>query len=669
MKLPKADSALNKKGETMRAFKGTISLPPKKPVAVYFWITLCTLIFYVFLAKLTPQRVGDGSEYYALFIAWKETLRPWMTEASYRAYQDLFLQHSITGLVPRDWFPKAFPALTFREEADFNHFWLYSFLAFSVAKISQFLGFVLQPHNAFLGLHFIFVTISASIAYYLYGRRGIIAFVLMTLFSPMLWFSDKVHTELMTYCLTLAAVMLVHSRKYTMAAFFIALASTQNPSFALIAFIPFVFRFYIERDKKFSAIEVITITATALLVLMHPVYYFLRFGVPTPQLLAGGASLGGNLSIFYIWILDPDLGLLPNWPLGVFLILFAIAIKALKKTAAAPLNNAYFYLFVAVFLAVNFYAHSSTTNLNSGATPGLARYSLWYLPLFFPLVYYVTCNFPSRKILGYPAATIIVLIGCASLYANNPKNPESYSTPTWLSNAIQVKLPWLYTPPTEVFEERFSGLGEAVYQYPVRGVLGPDCRKLLLLPGEGKSIITVPAHCHIDAEKLDTLINESPAPAVETFTRLSDIQHSQAMLKLNPMIYKIGLSGNGNFALVSGWYSPEAWGAWSSKKIASLSIPCNSEQYYANKESLEFILSLRGFGEKRVSIEQNNSMIFKGLISVQKDIPLTVSTNSCKSDSITININIEEPTSPAALGQSDDSRKLGVGISSFTLKN
>lgn len=653
----------------MRAFKGATPLPPGKKIAVYFWITLCTLLFYVFLAKLTPQRVGDGSEYYALFIAWKETFRPWMTEASYRVYQDLFLQHSIVGLVPRDWFPQAFPALTYRGEADFNHFWLYSFLAFSVARISQFLGLVLQPHSAFLGLHFVLVTMSASIAYYLYGRRGILAFVLMTLFSPMLWFSDKVHTELMTYCLTLAGVMLVYSRKYTMAAFFIALASTQNPSFALIAFVPFVFRFYIERNKKFSAVEVITITATALLVLAHPVYYFLRFGVPTPQLLAGGASLGGNLSIFYIWILDPDLGLLPNWPLGVFLILFAIGLKTLKKTEAAPLNNTYFYLFVAIFLAVNFYAHSSTMNLNSGATPGLARYSLWYLPLFFPIVYYVTCNFPSRKALGYPAAAIVMLIGCTSLYANNPKRPESYSTPTPLSNAIQAKLPWLYTPPTEVFAERFSGLGEAISQYPVRGVLGPDCRKLLLLPGEAKSIITVPAHCQMDAKKLGALINERTAPLVETFIRLDDIQQSQALLTLNPMTYEIGLSGSGNFALASGWYSPEAWGVWSRKETASLSIPCNSQQYYAKKEKLELILSLRGFGEKRVSMEQNNSIIFQGLISAQQDIPLTVTTNSCNSNSITININIENPTSPAELGQSDDSRKLGVGLSSFTLKN
>jgi len=42
-------------------------------------------------------------------------------------------------------------------------------------------------------------------------------------------------------------------------------------------------------------------------------------------------------------------------------------------------------VFVVSYLAISLFAQSSTQNLNSAATPGLSRYGLWYIALFFPL--------------------------------------------------------------------------------------------------------------------------------------------------------------------------------------------------------------------------------------------------------------------------------------------
>ncbi|MQT47215.1 hypothetical protein GHO40_10805 [Pseudomonas helleri] len=652
----------------MREIKRNISAQSKRSLMVYFWIALSILLLFMYLPKLTPQRVGDGNEYYALYLAWKETLRPWMNDASYQAFQQLYQSNTISGMMPEDWLRGYSPALRLRDESDFNHFWLYSFLAFAVARFCQIFGLLLGPHTAFLGLHFFLVTGVAFIAYHLYGKRGILVFTLMTLFSPMLWFSDKVHTELFTYCLTLAGVMLVYSRKYTCAALFLALASTQNPSFALIAFIPFAFRFCLEKNKPFSIFEVFMMIGTAFAVLAHPVYYFLRFGVPTPQLLAGGASLGGNLSNFYIWLFDPDLGLIPNWPLGILLILLAVSLVVKNKSFTQSLNtNKYFYLFSSIFLIVSLFANSSTTNLNSGATPGLARYALWYLPLLFPAVLYVINNFPSRKVISYPLALVIAIIGYASIKTNAPSGPEGYDSPSWLSNAIQLKLPWLYTPPAEVFKERFSGLGETSYEN-IRGVLGPDCHKLLIFPGEHKELVTVPARCLIDSRSLGSLINESPLPLTDTFYNLSDSQYDQLMPKVTPGKYSLATSGNGLFALTSGWWTPENWGVWTVGRTATLTLPCTASQYYADQDKIDMTLSLHGFGRQKVTITQDRKELFDGHIEAQGDLPLRVNIDKCSSSRILIKIAIKDPVAPSDVMQSEDRRKLGIGVYSFTLK-
>ncbi|QHG63830.1 hypothetical protein [Pseudomonas putida] len=602
-----------------------------------------------------------------MFLAWLQTLRPWMTAPAFDAYQQLFLSHTISGFMPADFLANMFPDLRLGATADFNHFWFYSFLAFLPAKLAGLFGLSLQPHTAFLVLHYVLVSFSAMVAYRLYGRPGLIAFTLMTLCSPMLWFFDKVHTELFTYCFTMLGVMFMFSRRHLAAALCIALASTQNPSFALIAFFPFAYRFVMLRAQAFTLWEVCMAVATAFAVLAHPVYYFLRFGVLTPQLLAGGASLGLNLSTFYIWIFDPDLGLLPNWPLGVYFSLLALVYLKVARSGQKRLDVAYL-LFSFVFLLVNFFAHASTTNLNSGATPGLARYSLWYLPLWFPVVLHVLRNLSLRSKLSWLVAGGAVVLAVASIITYNPKQPESYSNPTPFSNLIQSKLPGLYTPPAEVFIERFSGYGETIYQYKLLGVLGPDCRKLLLHPGDG-DMVTIPAHCTVEPEKLQAFAKtKAGTSGAEHFVRLTDDEYGSMLLKVKPGAYSVGVSGTGNFALYSGWYAVEQWGVWSKKNKASLALPCKEHQFYEDKTSLKVVLGLQGFGQQAIEIAQRKGdVLYQGVIGTAQEIPLDVDVSRCTRGVLRIDINIAKPVSPAELGQPGDTRMLGVGLSKVTI--
>ena len=388
----------------------------------------------------------------------------------------------------------------------------------------------------------------------------------------------------------------------------------------------------------------------------------------TPQLLAGGATLGGNLSTFYIWILDPDLGLLPNWPLGVILTAAAVLIRKFSPAEIELRENWAFYAFVAVFFLVNFYAHSSTTNLNSGATPGVARYSLWYLPAWFPIVYYVVRRLPKQKFARLTFSLAIVLVGLISISKNNPKLPQNHWTPTWLSNAIQTKLPFLYTPPAEVFAERYSGFGEEIYQMNILGVLGPDCRKLLVFSGPGRNMVTVPTHCQIDNQKIQALVKSfTIVNDGEHFLRLSDADYYTLQPKLVPGSYSIGTTGTGNSFLKSGWNDLESWGVWSKSKVATISFPCNKLQYNSARPTLDLVLGLQGFGNQQINITQNGTSLFQGKVEALVDVSVQVQVSECREKSIELDINTANPVSPASLGLSTDERKIGVGLSKITV--
>lgn len=647
--------------------------PPQNSKAPYFYICLVLLLGYVLLAMTPEVRVGDGSEYYGLLYAWDLTHRPWMTPAAFEAYDALFKTNRILGLVTTDFLANAFPALRIGATADFNHFWFYSFLAFVCAKIVSLTGLDLSPHRSFLALHFVLLSVTFGIAYRHFRLRGVVAVAMMLFASPMFWFLDKVHTELMTVCLTLSAVMLVTARRYLAAAVFIALASTQNPSFALVACIPLFYRVVLQREQAYRFIDVAMAVTVVLAVLAHPVYYFARYGVVTPQLLAGGAELGRNIWTFYIWILDPDLGLLPNWPLGLLVLGLAIVFAVRSRRAGTLAFDKLWLGFLLGYLAINFFAHSSTTNLNSGATPGLARYALWYLPLGFPVFMYVLSQFPVRTRRFKAALVVVAVLTLVSMAINDPRRYERFSTPSILSRLIQTHAPWLYNPPTEVFIERYAGIGEYVNEVRPLAVVGPDCSKTIVMPEPGRRGAIAPRNCMFEPNKLNawTATPEFLALAgTQThYVNLAPAQTDRLLIKVLPGQHATTSAGDGNVFLGVGWSTAEDWGVWSDGNRAALMIPCNAKQYFGAGKPFTVTIKLRPFNSQKITVMAHGGTLWQGAItSVDQVVEFTVPPEACKDGAYDLWLDIPNAVSPAELKMSPDPRKLGVGMSSIEIK-
>lgn len=639
----------------------------------YIWLALVIFSYFVMVhIFVRPVRVGDGSEYYALYIAWKETFRPWMSAEALAGYKRLFDSGAIQGLVSPDGLVNAFPALKLGNTFDLNHFWFYSMLAAIVGKLATFVGLSIQPNTSFLALHGLLLFLVSALSMRFYGWKGVAAVFLMAVVSPIFWFVDKVHTEYFTYCLLLGAVILVMNVRYIAAAFLVAIAATQNPSLAIIALFLLFARVVAEPRQTYSFFEVVGIVATILTIFAHPAYYFTRFGVVTPQLLAGGAELGGNLSISYVWFIDPDLGLLPNWPLG-FVVLLAggfVWFDKWRKQGSHRIDISW-WAFVAVYLCVCIYTHSSTTNLNSGATPGLARYALWYMPLFFPFFLKFLEWAKAERVRRYTVNFIIFMIFIATASSNMPTEGETYQAATSLSKFIQQYVPRLYNPPPEVFLERFSGYGESPLAGQVSAVVGPDCRKVLLIPGADKHVVAI-GSCSFDIYSLNKLV-ESRRRGLNSAAYITLTNAEIKSMEFTPVLHHVYVTsqgGDGLFALKAGWSGLEGWGVWSDGAQAFLAMPCGAS--VATKPNIPFSLILKGFAfgprqgtSLKIDIEDMN--LYRGYLDAKPtEIKMSLPTSRCAQGVARIRLVINNPASPFILSGSGDKRMLGVGLMSFS---
>lgn len=648
-----------------------------KRMRPYLAILFAVLVLFVIMARMPGVRVGDGAEYYGLFHALQATHRPWMSAAAFDSYDMLVHSNTVLGLVPRQALTDAFPLLRVGATADFNHFWFYSLLAMTFAKLAGLFGIALTIQQAFVGVHMAMLAATLSIGYRYYHLKGVLAVALMLLASPMFWFINKVHTEFFTICLVLSGMILMRAHRYLAAALCIALASTQNPSFALIACIPLFYRVVLQREQPYRFLDVVMTVGVVIAVLAHPAYYFARYGVVTPQLLAGGASMGANLSTFYVWIVDPDLGLLPNWPIGLAVVLTAIGMWVARNPARGPSEHgpaaeagARWAVFAVLYTAINLYAHASTTNMNSGATPGLARYALWYLPLGFPLFIMVFKLFPPRTKRRYAGLALVALASIISMRVNNPSKPEQYSHASLSSNFIQKHLPGLYNPPWEVFVERYSGVGESVHERRLRAVFGPDCAKMLVMAGPDRSNAIAPSGCMFDQAKLNALINQGPigtAALASTrdpyYVRLDPADAAKLGRVIPVGRHNVGLGGDGETLLGEGWSGREPWGAWSELPVASLNVPC------APKGKSTLTLYLRPFQKQTITVSSAAGQLWHGVITgADQPVPLQLGPDSCVDGRAVVKLDLPDAVSPQKLGLSADGRILGVGLGAWDLQ-
>jgi hypothetical protein len=421
------------------------------------------LLVVVFIAMSTPRRVGDGNEYLAMAANMAALRPPWLAPADVDRIDTELVRWQFTGL----------PLTLHRElrdaagRQDFFHFWFYPALAVPGIWLATAIG--AHPNYAFAALN----TLLFLAAAWVVSRRLTWWLTAALFLSPVLWWTDKAHTEVFTFSLlAVAFARLREAPWWSMVA--LGAASTQNPPIAL-ALAGVGLTVLAARKDAWRDLRVWLGGGAALvLALIHPAYYLWRWNLLTPQLIKGTLWRWPSVQEWGAVLWDPNLGLAVHAPLLVCTVAASAAAVVVAQRSRLAEMEVWLSLATAAVFLVSF---AQSTNMNSGATPGLSRYGVWLVPLMIPVF-----QRAGNVVRGRPriALAAMSLASCAwCVVAFQPRVPESYCAPSRAARVVWERWPWLDNPLPEVFAERLSSAEPGLAP-----VATPGCTKVLLIDGQ-----------------------------------------------------------------------------------------------------------------------------------------------------------------------------------------
>lgn len=434
------------------------------------WLSLCAIALALVIGS-TPRRVGDGWEYMAMAHNLGQGLPPALSPEDLTGADQRFeaLQASLSAAseIPPNFANPAirFPALVGRDgRQDFPHFWFYSALASPWARAAEAVG--LPPTHGFTAVNLALFILVAWLA----TGKARWPHAAFLLFGPVVWWLDKAHTEVFTYCLLTIAMLLLEDRPWW-ALVALGAASTQNPPFLLalpvVAVSVALSRREWLKDRRvwFGGIAAAGLSA------LHPLYYELRLGALTPTSVAVSThyhlpSVRRLLAV----VTDSNIGLLTNFPM--LAVMAALVLWCLRsKLPRAP------SVWVTVPLLLLFlFAFAQTTNVNHGGTPNPSRYGLWLIPLIVPWLLIADEAATPRQSRLLRGLAVLSAAVCALQF--HPLWPESYCRETALARWLWDRFPSVADPLAEIFFERVSH-----HEMAAQPVATESCSKVLTIGG------------------------------------------------------------------------------------------------------------------------------------------------------------------------------------------
>jgi hypothetical protein len=472
---------------------GTVAPDARLAVMASLFVVACLV-----LAVSSPiRRVGDGVEYWAMAEQLRSVQRPSASrgELSRLERESQAIGHDF------DRSPLRFPGLVGADgRQDFPHFWLYSLV--NVPALACVMAIGLHPNWAFTLTN----VVSISLAFAIVARRISVAWAVLILAGPLMWWIDKAHGDVFTVALlAMACALWRTSPAWTVT--LVALAAAQNPALmpvwaftcvmALWPILPIIEATLMHRrraaptradastphaDKSVKPVSqlVTAVALSAAIVALPLAYYQLRLGIWSPLIgytHPSRPSLRAVLSL----LVDPNVGLVPNVP---FIALAAI-LTTVSAFGAARYSRSMGgdgggdpgwrreWILAAGAWILMLAADAQSVNLNHGATPGMNRWTLWLTPWLL-LIGGPVAHRRARALAALAALQVLW-----SVWFFRPSVPEVYRYPTMTASWLWTHAPGWYSPAPEIFAERVSHREPAVLP-----VAWPGCTKVLIVDGQ-----------------------------------------------------------------------------------------------------------------------------------------------------------------------------------------
>jgi hypothetical protein len=388
------------------------------------------LLLAALVAGSTIREVGDGNEYFDMM-------------------QDL---------------------AAFERPSRYAHFWFYPALAVPFLPLVQVMS--LDPFAAFVPVNVLLIGAAFWIASAVLAPTAL----LLLFASPIVWWTDKAHSEVFTFSLlTIALVAMRPSEGGRRlhpgwAVLCLAAAGAQNPPFLVLAPVAaallVAMKVVSARERRFLRFCAVSLVLS----ILHPAYSYWRQGRATGLSVATHGQIP-NIDEVLAVVRDSNIGLIANAPFLAVSVVLVIALCAIRSRRGLIAPDVLCALAAAGLFLVSF---SLTNNYNHGATPSMSRYALWLIPLAVPFLRQVREIAPPAAI-SWPLSALAIGSCLWSLAMFHPERSESRPV-TWLANWLWTNHPSLDRPLPEVFVERLRG-ADREWWLPVP-TLG--CTKILL---------------------------------------------------------------------------------------------------------------------------------------------------------------------------------------------
>ncbi|MDO8736108.1 MAG: hypothetical protein Q7K29_03395 [Thermoleophilia bacterium] len=271
------------------------------------------------------------------------------------------------------------------------------------------------------------------------------------LFSPALWYLDWPNPEIFSYSLIVVSIAFFSSKKFSLAVFFAAFSSIQNPPvIILMAFFLIYGVADVMRSKQWVKAGVLALATLPAFAPM--VFYYINYGTPNLIYKVGSASFSlisfqRTTSFFF----DLNQGMMLYIP-GIFILFTFLLFRNWRRKDWLAYEIAVVLLLMALMA-------ETTTNWNSDAE-GIMRYAVWMLPLLIWGVVegYELTRKADRIMLGAVLLTQLIIVFTFPIWfiakKENLSDPPIYVKNNYLAAYLLDSHPSLYNPVPEIFTER-----------------------------------------------------------------------------------------------------------------------------------------------------------------------------------------------------------------------
>jgi len=639
---------------------------------------LCGVALAIYLSYRPADGVSGSTESYLGQFAWTTSLSPNPTRDSLqehirfaRTVAGVDHQTGLAGLLDAD-----------QAARELTSYRLYSLLGALPQLMLGWTGLELSPPAGFAIVHGLLLTACLGYAVLAYGWSGFAAAAILIGASPILWFIDKVQPTFLLLSLILLGVMATLRNAQLSGLIAFAIAALLEPLLILPALACAGLWIWTHWRQPVASWRWLALSAGLLLSLTIPLYWLIRGAPPGPEFSIPGGQPGNPIGALWTLLSDAELGLLPQWPMGLLLLLAGVALawRARDRRPAARLIP---------ILAVLLAAASSLAAepaWNGAGTIYLSPYATWLVPLCFPLLQRLLTlgreQLPSRSL---PTLTglVLLILGCLqAVIAFRPSLQE-----TWLSQSPASRLLWQWFPAwrhphLDTHLERLASTDQANID-AVDLLLGPDCRQIAFRPEALQQIRgQLGPECgrslnQARAQQILRQLTESTAgSAVESPRYGKWYLASLPNDALDGMTSRIictpdlNLSQGGTLAeeRPEGFVAPQQHGRWSVGRHASISCELPSEGTRPTKVILNGYANLIHKRPVRAFVRMNQTQVASHRFKEWAKPHDFVFRIAPEATSIRFDIEVPSSWSRADLGLEGDPRQLGMFVRSIQFR-